>query len=108
MLLARKYLGFALRAHRRGALESAREFYELCLEERQRSPEALFGLGEIAWEGAYFDDAIDYYHEALRMRGNLVGVSYRLFSPFTPGKAGQIPPTTICARFFAGTGTTRR
>ena len=83
VLLARKYLGFALRAHRRGALETARDFYELCLEEQQRSPEALFGLGEIAWEGAYFDDAIDYYLEALRMRGNLVGVSYRLFALHT-------------------------
>ena len=79
VLLARKYLGFALRAHRRGALETAREFYELCLEEQQRRPEALFGLGEIAWEGAYYDDALDYYIEALRMRGNLVGISYRLF-----------------------------
>ena len=79
VLLARKYLGFALRAHRRGALETAREFYELCLEEQQRRPEALFGLGELAWEGAYYDDALDYYREALRMRGNLVGISYRLF-----------------------------
>ena len=83
VLLARKYLGFALRAHRRGALETAREFYELCLEEQQRRPEALFGLGEIAWDGAYYDDALDYYLEALRMRGNLVGISYRLFALHT-------------------------
>ena len=83
VLLARKYLGFALRAHRRGALETAREFYELCLEERQRSPEALFGLGEIAWEGAYFDDALDYYRDAMGMRGNQVGIFYRLFAVHT-------------------------
>ena len=83
VLLARKYLGFALRAHRRGDLETAREFYELCLEERQRSPEALFGLGEIAWEGAYFDDALDYFHDALGMRGNQVGIYYRLFAVHT-------------------------
>ena len=83
VLLARKYLGFALRAHRRGVLETAREYYELCLEEKQRSPEALFGLGEIAWEGAYFDDALDYYHDSLKMRGNLVGLYYRLFAVHT-------------------------
>jgi tetratricopeptide (TPR) repeat protein len=83
VLLARKYLGFALRAHRRGVLETAREYYELCLQEKQRSPEALFGLGEIAWEGAYFDDALDYFHDSLRMRGNLVGVYYRLFAVHT-------------------------
>ena len=80
VLLARKYLGFALRAHRRDAQETAKEFYELCLEQRQRSPIALFGLGELSWEQGYYDDAMEYYREALRFDQRMIGIHYRLFA----------------------------
>ena len=83
VLLARKHLGFALRAHRRGELKIAKDFYELCLEQQARSPMALFGLGEIAWEDAYFDDAVDYFNEVLAFDRTMIGPYYRLFAMHT-------------------------
>ena len=64
--LSRKYLGFALRAHRRGNPEKAKEWYGLSVEEKHRNPRAHYGLGVIAWENAYFEDAVDYLRIALR------------------------------------------
>lgn len=78
--LARKYLGFALRAHRREMPEKAKEWYELSLEEKQRNARAHYGLGEIAWENAYFDDAMDYFRTALRQESGFPATYHYLFA----------------------------
>ena len=79
MALSRKFLGFALRAHRRGRLDVASQMYELSLEERGRNPTALFGIGEVSWEQGYYEDAIESFTEALSFEKKLVGVHFRLF-----------------------------
>ena len=79
MALSRKYLGFALRAHRRGRLDIASQMYELSLEERGRNPTALFGIGEVSWEQGYYEDAIESFAQALSFEKKMVGVSFRLF-----------------------------
>jgi TolA-binding protein len=79
---ARKYFGFALRAHRRGELEDAREYYERSLEERAKNPEALYQLGNIQWEQDYYQDAQDYYRKALRQNQGLLKAHYRMLFAF--------------------------
>ena len=79
MALSRKYLGFALRAHRRDRLKVAGDMYELSLEERKRNPTALYGQGEMLWEQGYFEDAVESFTAALQLDRKLVGVHHRLF-----------------------------
>ncbi|MFA6111186.1 MAG: tetratricopeptide repeat protein, partial [Candidatus Latescibacterota bacterium] len=87
-LLARKELGFALRAHQRGDLKLAREFYERSLEQRQGQPEALYRLGQVVQEQGFREDAQEYYRRALALGPGLVTAYYRLFSTFVAeGKA---------------------
>ena len=81
--VGRKYFGFALRAHRRGDLERAGEFYELSLEEQGRNPDALYQLGNIQWESGYYQDALDYYRGALRFDVHFLKAHYRLFFAHT-------------------------
>ncbi len=81
--LGRKYFGFALRAHRRGDLERAGEYYELSLDEQGRNSEALYQLGNIQWEGGYYQDALDYYRRALRFDVHFLKAHYRLFFAHT-------------------------
>ena len=81
--LARKYFGFALRAHRRGDLDRAGEFYELSLEEQGRNSEALYQLGNIQWESGYYQDALDYYRKAVRFDIHFLKAHYRLFYSHT-------------------------
>ncbi|MFH1569009.1 MAG: tetratricopeptide repeat protein [Gemmatimonadota bacterium] len=91
--LARRFLGFALRAHRRGKLDSARELYEKVLEQRPTEARALFGLGDITWQRGYYEDAVDYLRQAIRegtsarARLEIVGAYYRLFAYHV--RAGQ-------------------
>lgn len=77
--LSRKYLGFALRAHRRGNPEKAKEWYGLSVEEKHRNPRAHYGLGVIAWENAYFEDAVDYLRIALRQDSAFPATYHHLF-----------------------------
>ena len=85
VLLSRKHLGFALRAHRHGRLDEASEFYELSLDEQLGNPLAYYGLGEIAWEEGYFEEALGHYREALNYaKGKRIsGIQYRLFAHHT-------------------------
>lgn len=78
--LARKYLGFALRAHRRGDLPEARRQYELALEQQERLPEALYRLGSIRWQEGYFEDAQEYYQRALRYEPGSLRTCYGLLA----------------------------
>ncbi len=80
--LGRKYFGFALRAHRRGDLDGAREYYELSLNEQAKNPEALYQLGNIQWDQDYFQDALDYYRQALRQNQGFLKAHYRMFFAF--------------------------
>ena len=82
--LARKYLGFALRAQRRNDIKLARDFYERSIEEQFNNPRALYLLGNITWEDGYFDDAIELYRHSLAFdkKGNL-NLYYRLWKTFT-------------------------
>ena len=77
--LSHKYLGFALRAHRRGSPDKAKEWYELSVEEKYRTPRAHYGLGVIAWENAYFEDAIDYLRTALHQDPAFPATYHHLF-----------------------------
>ena len=80
--LGRKYFGFALRAHRRGDLEGAQEYYEQSLEERGKNPEALYQLGNIQWDQDYYQDAQEYYRKALRQNQGFLKAHYRMFFAF--------------------------
>ena len=86
--LARKYLGFAMRAQRREAFKEAREFYELSLEQRERQPEVLYQLGNIMREQDFLEDAIELYRESLAMRRGMLKAQYRLLDAYIT--TGQI------------------
>jgi tetratricopeptide (TPR) repeat protein len=86
--LARKYLGFAMRAQRREAFKEAREFYELSLEQRESQPEVLYQLGNIMREQDFLEDAIELYQESLAMRRGMLKAQYRLLDAFIA--TGQI------------------
>lgn len=91
--LGRKFLGFALRAHRAGRLQAAEELYESTLEQRPGDSRALYGMGDIRWRASYFEDAVDYLRQALRQGASggeaagMLGSYYRLFSYFV--RSGQ-------------------
>ncbi len=85
--LARKYLGFGVRAHRRGDLQTARKQYELALEHQERLPAALNRLGQIMVQEGYSEDASEYYRKALRYEPGSVPACYGLLAAFTA--AGQ-------------------
>ena len=78
--LSRKFLGFALRAHRRDNRDKAKELYELSLEQQKKNPRALYGLGEIAWSEAYYEDAVDYFRQALQQDRGMLSVYHHLFA----------------------------
>lgn len=81
--LARKHLGFAQRAQRRGDMKVARGFYEQSIEEQFNNPKALYQLGNITWEEGFFDDAIELYNQAMAFdKGNL-NLYYRLLGAYT-------------------------
>lgn len=81
--LARRYLGFGMRAHQRGDLQVARQQYELALEQQQRLGEAVYRLGRILAEQGYFDDATEYYRKARVYDPGSVRVCYGLLSAYT-------------------------
>jgi tetratricopeptide (TPR) repeat protein len=81
-VLARKELGFALRAQRRGDLKLARSFYERSLEQREGQPEVLYRLGQVMQEQGFRQDAQDYYRRALALGPGLTKAYYRLFGTF--------------------------
>ena len=81
--LGRKYFGFALRAHRRGDLDRAGEFYELSLEEQGKNSEAHYQLGNIQWDSGYYQDALDFYRSALRFDIHFLKAHYRLYYSHT-------------------------
>ena len=86
--LARKSLGFALRAHRSGRLQAAEALYESVLEHRPRESRALYGIGDIRWQAGYYEDAVDYLRRAVREGASSrdtigpLGAYYRLFAYF--------------------------
>ena len=86
--LARKYLGFAMRAQRREAFKEAREFYELSLEQRENQPEILYQLGNLMREQDFLEDAIELYRESLAMRRGMLKAQYRLLDAYIA--TGQI------------------
>ena len=81
--LARKYLGFAQRAQRRGDIKLARDFYEQSIDEQFNNPRALYQLGNITWEEGYSDDAIELYRQALAFDQGNLNIYYRLWGVFT-------------------------
>jgi len=87
LTLARRYLGFGLRAHQRGDLQTARQQYELALEQQERLAEALYRMGLIMTQEGYFDDAGEYYRRARTYDPGSVRVCYGLLSVYT--QAGQ-------------------
>lgn len=81
--LARKYIGFAERAQRRGDGALARDFYEQSIDQQSANPRALYQLGNLNWEDGYFDDAIDFYRQALSFDKRNLNLYYRLWRAFT-------------------------
>lgn len=81
--LARRYLGFGLRAHQRGDLQAARQQYELALEQQERLPEALYRMGRIMEQEGYFEDAGEYYRKARGYDPGSVRVCYGLLATYT-------------------------
>ena len=80
--LARKYIGFAERAQRRGDVELARDFYEQSIDEQVANPRALYQLGNISWEAGYFNDAIEFYRQAMSFDKRNLNLYYRLWRAF--------------------------
>ncbi len=78
--LSRKYMGFALRADRRGDKSSARSYYERSLEEQLRNPRALYLLGNISWDEGFFSEATELYRQTLSFDPNNLQAHYRLFA----------------------------
>ncbi|MXW81581.1 MAG: tetratricopeptide repeat protein, partial [Gemmatimonadetes bacterium] len=81
--LARKYVGFAERAQRRGDVALARDFYERSINQQVANPRALYQLGNINWEEGYFNDAIEFYRQALSFDKRNLNLYYRLWRAFT-------------------------
>ncbi|MCY3789722.1 MAG: tetratricopeptide repeat protein, partial [Gemmatimonadetes bacterium] len=81
--LARKYIGFAERAQRRGNVALARDFYERSIDQQVANPRALYQLGNINWEDGYFNDAIEFYRQALSFNKRDLNLYYRLWRAFT-------------------------
>ena len=81
--LSRKYIGFAERAQRRGDVALARDFYERSIDQQVANPRALYQLGNINWEEGYFNDAIDFYRQALSFNKRNLNLYYRLWRAFT-------------------------
>jgi Tfp pilus assembly protein PilF len=78
--MSRKYLGFALRAHRREQFERADELYQLSLDKQQgRNGNAHAGLGDVAWQQGYYEDAIDHMRTAMKEKAAYLLPQYRLF-----------------------------
>ncbi|MDE2807015.1 MAG: energy transducer TonB, partial [Gemmatimonadota bacterium] len=80
--LARKYIGFAERAQRRGDVALARDFYERSIDQRVANPRALYQLGNINWEEGYFNDAVEFYRQALSFDKRNLNLYYRLWRAF--------------------------
>ena len=79
---ARKYMGFALRAERRGDKKDARAHYERSLEEQLKNPRALYLLGNLSWEEGFFSDAREFYRQTLGFDPNYLQAYYRLFGVY--------------------------
>ncbi len=80
--LARKYMGFALRADRRGDKKTARDFYERSLEEQLNNAQGLYLLGKLSWDEGFFKEAIELYRQTLSFSPNHLNAHYRLFGAF--------------------------
>ena len=80
--LARKYIGFAERAQRHGDIALARDFYEQSIEQQVANPRALYQLGNINWEEGYFNDAVEFYRQALSFDKRNLNLYYRLWRAF--------------------------
>lgn len=79
--LSRKYLGLAMRAHRRGQLARAEGLYQLSLDEQTSgNGNAVAGMGDIAWQQGYFEDAVTRMRTALKDRATSLLPQYRLFA----------------------------
>ncbi len=81
--LARKYIGFAERAQRRGDVALARDFYERSINQQVANPRALYQLGNVSWAEGYFNDAIAFYRQALSFDKSNLNLYYRLWRAFT-------------------------
>lgn len=78
--MSRKYLGFAMRAHRREQFERAEDLYRASLDEQQgRNGNAHAGLGDVAWQQGYYEDAIEHLRTALKEKATSLLPQYRLF-----------------------------
>jgi tetratricopeptide (TPR) repeat protein len=80
--LARKYMGFALRADRRGDKKTARDFYERSLEEQLNNAQGLYLLGKLSWDEGFFTEAIELYRQTLSFAPNHLNAHYRMFGAF--------------------------
>ena len=78
---AKNHVGFGMRAVRRGDFSTARELFELSLDEMQTAnTEPVVGLGEGNWRQGYLEDAVDYMRRALKQRSRSILPHYRLFA----------------------------
>ena len=55
----------------------------MSLEEQGKNSEALYQLGNIQWESGYYQDALDYYRNAVRFDVHFLKAHYRLFYSHT-------------------------
>lgn len=78
--LSRKWIGFALRSHRHGDYQQAEVLYQSSLDERQgNNGDSYAGLGDVAWQQGYYEDAVEHMRRALKERANSALPYYRLF-----------------------------
>jgi TolA-binding protein len=81
--LSKKYFGFGLRAQRRGDLETAKQQYQLSIDQRQRNADALYRLAEVVQANGDWRDAKDYFRQALTINRRLLGAQYALIKVYT-------------------------
>ena len=66
-----------------GDVALARDFYEQSINQQVANPRALYQLGNINWEEGYFNDAIEFYRQALSFDKRNLNLYYRLWRAFT-------------------------
>tara|TARA_B100001250_G_scaffold414539_1_gene453680 strand:+ start:1095 stop:3734 length:2640 start_codon:yes stop_codon:yes gene_type:complete len=79
MFRANKYLAFGLRAHRRGDMAQARDFYEQSIEETLNNPQSLYMLGLVSLDEGFYNEALEFFYQTLGFSPGHLNSKYRLF-----------------------------
>ena len=77
--LSNKFLSFGLRAHRRGDIGRARDFYEQSVEEKLNNPQGLYMLGLVSMDEGFYDEALEFFYQTLFFSPGHLNTKYRLY-----------------------------